>query len=64
MGLGRGLAGSHKTISSSAIYIYILSQEICAHVMATEETGLKLNIHIAKHMLPEVDTKLKSALIN
>jgi hypothetical protein len=31
---------------------------------ATEETHLKLNVDIGKHMLPEVDTKLKSALIN
>ena len=31
---------------------------------ATKETGLKLNMDIAKHMLHELDTKLKSALIN
>jgi len=33
-------------------------------VTATEETRLKLNADIGKHMLPEVDTKLKSASIN
>ena len=50
------------------IYIYIythtLSREKRVPLKATEETGLKLNMDTTKHMLPEVDTKLKSALIN
>ena len=46
------------------IYIYILSQERRVPLKATEVTGLKLNMDTTKHMLPEVDTKLKSALIN
>jgi hypothetical protein len=43
------------------IYIYILSQERCVPLKATKETGLKLNMDIAKHILHELDTKLKSA---
>jgi len=46
------------------IYIYILSQERRVPLKATEETGLKLNMDIAKHILHELDTKRKSALIN
>ena len=44
--------------------IYVLSPETCVLLKATEETGLKLNMDIAKHMLHELETKLKSALIN
>ena len=44
--------------------MYTPSQERRVPLKATEETGLKLNMDITKHTLPEIDTKLKSALIN
>ena len=56
------------------IYIYIcicvcvchciLSQQRRVPLKATEETGLKLNMDIAKHILRKLHTEIKSALIN
>ena len=56
------------------IYIYIcvcvcvchciLSQQRRVPLKATEETGLKLNMDIAKHILHELHTEIKSALID
>ena len=51
-------------ISFSGQNIYVLSPETHVLLKATKETGLKLNMDIAKHMLCELETKLKSALIH
>ena len=51
-------------ISFSGQNIYVLSPETRVLLKATKETGLKLNMDIAKHMLRELETKLKSALIH
>ena len=51
-------------ISFSGQNIYVLSPETRVLLKATKETGLKLNMDIAKHMLHELETKLKSALIH
>jgi hypothetical protein len=52
-----------------AIYIYIFSpKKLTYHkrvlLKATKETGPKLHMDIVKHMLHELDTKLKSPSIN
>ena len=44
------------------MYVCIISPETSVLLMATKENGLKQNI--AKHMLHELDTKLKEALIS
>jgi hypothetical protein len=40
-------------------HIYILSPETRVLLKVTKETGLTLNMDIAKHMLHELDTRLK-----
>jgi len=44
------------------VYIYICNHQKHGWLMATKENGLKQNI--TKHMLHELDTKLKEALIS
>ena len=42
------------------MYVCIISPETSVLLMATKENGLKQNI--AKHMLHELDTKLKRSI--
>ena len=46
------------------IYVYRISQERHVPLKASKETGLKLNMDIAKHILHELHTEIKSALID
>ena len=46
------------------VCVCILSQQRRVLLKATEETGLKLNMDIAKHILHELHTEIKSALID
>ena len=46
------------------VSVCILSQQRRVPLKATEETGLKLNMDIAKHILHELHTEIKSALID
>ena len=46
------------------VCVCILTQQRRVPLKATEETSLKLNMDIAKHILHELRTEIKSALID